>query len=119
MAEITSLQWKLRLNPTKEEGATMYARTIQAAIVPGQTDEAIRVYNEQVLPLIRQQPGLISSALMIDRDNSRAMTVTVWETAEALAATAEGTSYLQQALGLLRGLVAPQGFAHWEVASST
>ncbi len=96
----------------------MYARTISGAIVPGRADDAIRVYNEQVLPLIKQQSGLVSSLLLVDRAGGKATAVTVWETEEALTSTGEGTKYLAEALGLLRGLVVPNTFAHWEVGGS-
>jgi heme-degrading monooxygenase HmoA len=94
----------------------MYARTITAAIVPGKADEAVQIYNEQVVPLMKEQPGYIRSTMMIDRDTNEAMTVSVWDTKDSAATTGEGTAYLAQALGLLRGCVVPKSFHHYEVA---
>jgi len=96
----------------------MYARTITAAVVPGKTDEAVRVYNEEVVPLMKQQAGYVRSTMLVDRANNTAMTISVWESKEATTATGEGTDYLSQALDKLRGLVVPKSFSHWEVGTT-
>ena len=96
----------------------MYARTISAALTPGMADEAARVFNEQVLPIIKAQPGFVSSSLMVNVEKNTAMTVTVWESEEALTSTGQGSAYLTQAIGHLRGLVVPKTFEHWDVRVS-
>ena len=96
----------------------MYARTITAAIVPGKADEAVQIYNDQVVPLMQQQPGYVRSTMMLDRDTNEAMTISIWESKDSAAATGEGTAYLAQALGLLRGCVVPKTFHDYEVAFS-
>jgi heme-degrading monooxygenase HmoA len=96
----------------------MYARTITAALVPGKADEAVQIYNEQIVPMMKQQPGYVRSTMLIDRDGNQAMTISVWESREAAASTGEGTSYLAQALELLRGSVVPKTFHHWEVGTT-
>ena len=95
----------------------MFARTITAAIVPGKADEAVQVYNEQVIPLMKQQPGYVRSTMLVDREANQAMTVSVWETHEAATSTGQGTTYLAEALEKLRGLVVPKTFHHWEVST--
>ena len=96
----------------------MFARTITAAIVPGKADEAVQIYNEQVVPLMKQQPGYVRSTMLLDREANEAMTISVWESHEAAASTGEGTSYLAEALGMLRGLVVPKSYSHWEVGTT-
>lgn len=93
----------------------MYARTIHAAVVPGRADEAVRIYEEQVLPLLQQQPGYVRSTMLIDRDKNEAMTITIWESEQAASATGEGTAYLKQAVGMLAGLVVPKSYRNWEI----
>lgn len=93
----------------------MYARTIQAALVPGRTDDAIRTYEEQVLPLLQQQPGYVRSTMLVDRDRHEAMTITIWESKEAATATGEGTNYLKHAVGMLAGMVVPKSYKQWEI----
>lgn len=45
----------------------MYARTILAYLVPGKADEAIRIFSEQIVPVIREQPGYVSTSIYLDR----------------------------------------------------
>ena len=94
----------------------MYARTVTAALVPGKADEAIRIYREQVLPLVESQSGSVRVTLLIDRKNNQAMAVTQWESTDQLEATGQGTAYLQEALAKLRGVIVPKSVEHWEVA---
>ncbi len=94
----------------------MYARTVTAALVPGKADEAIRIYREQVLPLVQAQGGSHRVTLLIDRANNQAMAITEWESSENLEATGQGTAYLQEAMAKLRGVVVPKSVEHWEVA---
>lgn len=93
----------------------MYARTITAALVPGMGDEAIRIFRDEIVPEIRQQPGYVSTALYLDRAHNRAQTVSVWESVEAERATSEGTSYLSHVVGLLRGRVVNKELIDWEI----
>lgn len=96
----------------------MYARTVTAAIVPGKADEAVQIYNEQIVPMMKQQPGYVRSTMLVDREANQAMTISVWESRDAAASTGEGTAYLAQALEKLRGVVVPKTFHQWEVGTT-
>lgn len=96
----------------------MYARTIVAYLIPGKADEAIRIFSEQVVPVIREQPGYVSTAIYLDRDNNMAQTVSVWETAEAEAATSKGSEYLTKVVSILRGCLVNREVTFWEVGYS-
>jgi len=93
----------------------MYARTITAALVPGKGDEAISIFRDKIVPIIREQPGYISTAIYLNRDKNIAQTVSLWESAELEKATSEGTAYLSKVVGLLRGCVVNKEHLHWEV----
>jgi heme-degrading monooxygenase HmoA len=93
----------------------MYARTIVAYLVPGKADEAIQIFAEQVVPVIREQPGYVSTAIYLDRRNNMAQTVSVWESAEAEAATSKGSEYLAKVVGMLRGRLVNREVTYWEV----
>lgn len=93
----------------------MFARTIEAALVPGRADDAIRIYEEQVLPLLQEQPGYVRSTMLIDRDHNTAMTITIWDSKDSATATGEGTKYLKHAVGLLAGMVVPKSYKQWEI----
>ena len=93
----------------------MYARTIVAYLVPGKADEAIRIFSEEIVPVIREQPGYVSTAIYLDRRNNMAQTVSVWETAEAEARTSRGSEYLDKVVGMLRGCLVNREVTYWEV----
>jgi heme-degrading monooxygenase HmoA len=93
----------------------MYARTITAALVPGKGDEAIRIFRDGIVPIIRDQPGYISTSIYLNRDKNIAQTVSLWESAEHEKATSEGTEYLSKVVGLLRGCLVNKEHLHWEV----
>ena len=96
----------------------MYARTISAALVPGKADEAISIFHDKIVPMIQGQPGYVRTTLLVNRESNQAMTVSVWESKEAASATAEGSNYLKQAIGMLSGVVVPKSYQQWEVGSS-
>lgn len=93
----------------------MYARTIVAYLVPGKADEAIKIFSEQVVPAIRKQPGYVSTAIYLDRENKMAQTVSIWETAEAAAATSTDSEYLTKVVGMLLGCLVNREVTTWEV----
>lgn len=93
----------------------MYARTIVAYLVPGKADEAIKIFSEQIVPVIREQPGYVSAAIYLDRENKMAQTVSIWETAEAEAATSEGSEYLTKVVVMLLGCLVNREVTNWEV----
>ena len=93
----------------------MYARTIVADLVPGKADEAVRIFREEVVPVIREEPGYIRTAIYIDHRNHQAQTVSVWESKQAMEATAQGSEYLARVVGMLRGCLVNRQFEQWEV----
>jgi quinol monooxygenase YgiN len=95
----------------------MYARTVTAALVPGKADEATKVFEDQIVPMVQSQAGSIRVTLLIDRVNNQAMTISLWESAEAASSTGEGSAYMQEAIGKLRGLVVPKSVEQWEAIS--
>ena len=65
----------------------MYARTINAFLVPGKADEAIRIFRDEIIPEIRQQPGYVSAWIYLDREHNLAQTVSLWQSAQTESAT--------------------------------
>jgi heme-degrading monooxygenase HmoA len=94
----------------------MHSRTIEAKLVPGMADEALRVFRDEVMPIVKQQPGFISTSLFLDRANNKAMTVSIWESAEAEAATSASSEYLKSVVGKMSRYLVNRGVQSWEVA---
>lgn len=68
---------------------------------PDHLDEALRVMREQVAPTMRQQPGFQKILLLAEAKSSRIMSISVWESEEAMRAGERGGGYFQEALSRL------------------
>jgi quinol monooxygenase YgiN len=94
----------------------MYVRTIVADLIPRKADEAVKIFREQIVPVIREQPGFVSTSIYIDRSNNQAQTISVWESEAAAKATSEGTAYLAKVTGMLRSCLVNRKHELWEIA---
>ena len=81
----------------------MFARvsTIQASA--DRVDEAARLIQEQVIPAMQQQRGYKGGYWMVNRRTGKALTVALWESDEAMRASAaaaeQSRSQATQAVG--------------------
>ena len=76
----------------------MYARVTTAYIKPEKVDEAVRVWQESVMPAAANQPGFRRGHLMVDRETGLGMSIGLWESENHANATGEGSDYLQKQL---------------------
>ncbi len=85
----------------------MYVAQNSATVQPDQLDEALRIYREEVLPLIKKLPGVQSVRVLVNRTTGAVVASVAYDTeAHALAA---GTSpQYEQAKGILAPLLASQ-----------
>jgi heme-degrading monooxygenase HmoA len=67
----------------------MFARVSEWSVPPERQDEALRAAEEHIVPSLRMQSGYLGEWLFGDRENGRMLTVTLWETEEAMHATDE------------------------------
>ncbi len=95
----------------------MYVRTIIADVIPGKSAQAVSIFREEIMPVIREQPGYVSSAIYINHRTNQAQTVSFWESKEAMEATAQGTEYLARVVGMLRSCLVNREYAQWEVGA--
>jgi heme-degrading monooxygenase HmoA len=64
--------------------------TVEAS--PARLDDAIRFFREQVLPRLRQMDGFEEFIVLSARRSGKLLGVALWESEEALRATAEDDS---------------------------
>ncbi len=83
----------------------MFARVISVRIRHGSADEVARVYQERVVPAARAQPGFKGAVLLANRETDRVVSVTFWESQEALEAGETG-GYLVTQLARLAAYAA-------------
>jgi heme-degrading monooxygenase HmoA len=67
----------------------VYARVSEYAVPPEVQNEALRAVEEHIGPSLRMQSGFRGNWLFGDRENGRMLSVTLWETEEAMHATDE------------------------------
>jgi heme-degrading monooxygenase HmoA len=65
----------------------VFARVSEVSGPPEKLDLGIAQFNDAILPQIKAMDGFVRAYLLVDRDAGKAMSISVWETAEAMAAT--------------------------------
>jgi heme-degrading monooxygenase HmoA len=74
------------------ESLEMHARV---SIYEGDVDAFVDGFERQT-DLVRQLDGFVRAYLLVDRDAGRAMVVALWDSEEALAASAERAAHLRE-----------------------
>src|SRR5258705_3568121 len=78
----------------------MYMRTVVLTIKPGSMDEAIKIFQDSVIPTAKQQKGFVSVNLGTDRSANKAEIVGFWETEADLLAS-ETNGFFQEQMAKL------------------
>ena len=71
----------------------MFVRLTQLAFLPGKVDEAKKIYNDEIVPIVKQQKGNLDCRMLepVDRSDDY-ISMTVWDNKEdADAYHASGT----------------------------
>jgi heme-degrading monooxygenase HmoA len=85
------------VKPTADtEEAAMFARVSRYTETADDLDEAARVSEEKLVPMVQQLPGFLGLQVLLDRDNRRSISITYWETREAMAASEEEANRIRQ-----------------------
>jgi heme-degrading monooxygenase HmoA len=73
----------------------MYARVAQGVAADGKLDELIRLIDESVAPEMSKQPGCRGMILLTHGGTGQAISISLWESAEALQ-EGEKSDYLTE-----------------------
>ncbi len=94
----------------------MHARVVHVQIRSEKLDEAIRLFQESVVPAMKQQQGNKGGFLLIDRATGKGLAVSLWESEAAMTA-GETSGYLQEQLAKFKEVFAqPPSPEHYEVS---
>ena len=76
----------------------MHARvsTFQGPTNPEQIEEGLRYARENILPQARQMDGFKGVIGLLDRQSGKSLTVTLWESEQAMHASEEEANRLRQ-----------------------
>lgn len=78
-----------------------YAEIIQAALKPGTAHLVADLFRTEVGPVLKQQPGYVTSRFLTNADTNRCLAVMLWDSAEHRDVAAASAS-LQQGLAHLQ-----------------
>lgn len=94
----------------------MYARTtlLEIDTVRIDVDDALAVFEETVVPRLKQQPGF-DGLYALTTPDGRAMLVSFWDTAEQADANADSGWYSEVLAQFTTMFRAPPGREHYEV----
>jgi heme-degrading monooxygenase HmoA len=76
----------------------MHARisTFQFQGPPDQLDEGLRYARENIVPPLRQMDGFKGVIALLDRQSGKTLSVTLWESEQAMRASEEDANQLRQ-----------------------
>ena len=88
----------------------MFARVSTLEGPPGMTDEdvqeAVRILRDQIMPAARQLDGFVGAISLTDRATGKDLTITLWDSEEALHTSEETASVIRKdAAGALRATI--------------
>ena len=99
----------------------MFARVMTfrslARATPEQVQQATELIVERDLPTIRQSPGCRSAYYLYDSPTGKLLTVTVWETEEALEASEEQAARMAAGAGRM-GIMTHMGTERFRVLAT-
>lgn len=74
----------------------MYASVTQIQLLPDKIDEAVRIFENDVVPSVKPFPGLQHFYLLTDAETGKGYTIGVFETEEAASAFFSSGVFQQQ-----------------------
>ena len=77
----------------------MYAQTIRISLKPDQVDEFRELYEEYIVPELGSREGCRNFYLLLDPENARAISMTLWENRQYAEQSEEANLYLEQRAG--------------------
>ena len=75
----------------------MYARVISGVVLPGKMDELVELVNEKLAPAGKEQQGMRSFMLLTDAGSGRALSISLWDSKEAML-EGENNQFLERQL---------------------
>ena len=77
----------------------MFARVTTTQGAPEQSDQTVRYIQEQLIPSLRGMPGLKGAYFLGDRQTGKGLSISLWESAEAMQASEARTSQMRTSVG--------------------
>jgi heme-degrading monooxygenase HmoA len=78
------------------KGGAVHARVTHLEGSPDRTDQGIKMIEEQIIPEAKKLPGFKGGYWCMDRETGKGMSITLWESLEALRATEQTAGQLRE-----------------------
>jgi heme-degrading monooxygenase HmoA len=91
----------------------MYARVVNVQFQKGKLEEAKRIVNESIVPVLKEQKGFKNQYLLTQQDTGKAISINLWESETDLTVFEKSPLY-REILGKLGAVLAgpPAGEAY-------
>ncbi len=83
----------------------MFARVMHIHSKPGKIDQVVALYQESVIPALKQQKGFCKTLLLTDAASGNGMSITFWES-ESDQRHSETNGFLREQIGKVIPLLA-------------
>lgn len=93
----------------------MFARTITVQFKVDRVDEAIRIYEENIVPIARSLKGYKGIYLLVDRETGKGISLSLWSEEEGAAASEQGGRFAEEMPKLADVMAAPPVAESFEV----
>ncbi len=85
----------------------MFARMLRIQIHLDRTDETAKLFEENVIPVIKDTKGFLGAHFMADRKTGNCIILTRWETEEDLLETEHNRLFQEQLVKFLNFYITP------------
>lgn len=85
----------------------MFARILRIQTHIDRIDEAAKLFEEQVIPLVKDIKGHVDAKFMADRKTGNCVLMTTWETEEDLLETEQSRFFQEQLVKFMQFFITP------------
>ena len=93
----------------------MFARTITVQFKVDRVDEAIRIYEQNIVPIARSLEGFKGIYMLVDRETGKAISLSLWSEEEGAVASGQGSRFAEEMPKLADVMTAPPVAERYEV----
>lgn len=95
----------------------MHARVVSMETLPINVGEAVRIYQDRVLPAAREQEGFRGAFMLTDQDTGEGLSISLWDSEEDMHAS-EASGFYHRKLNELDALfISTPVRKHYEVSA--
>jgi heme-degrading monooxygenase HmoA len=95
----------------------LHARVVSMETLPMNVGEAVRIYQDRVLPAAREQEGFRGAFMLTDQDTGEGLSISLWDSEEDMHAS-EASGFYHRKLNELDALfISTPVRKHYEVSA--